>query len=415
MIQAPSAIPGCRLIHLPQRTPEWHAWRNGQDLPDKTSRITGTVAAIIAGDSVTGKTAHQLWMEWTGRKEPEPQSEFLKKLLEHGSRTEERARRAYTAYTGNEVFDICVEHPDHPWAAASLDGLTIAGDIVGEFKCPISQRIHTMAKRNMIPSYYIPQIQWQLFCTPSAAEGHYWSWFEEDEEGIKGALVVVQRDEAMQKQLFQDCLDFRICVVENRPPASNSWLIAARNFKQAQNEAEEVNAKLEAAKKALAELIPMDRDSFDGGGVMATRYYTKQSIDWNKGFVANGLKEDEIAAAEKQFREPGPVDYPSLLIELAVPPERVKELEDKHRTWGAVDYKKAAAALGLSKDEIKVIESKNKFGGEVRYRFTVTNDFIPVVTPAAALLPAPDATAPITIADGNEDPVLPGTESWSGW
>ncbi len=415
MIQAPSAITGCRLIHLQQRTTEWHAWRNGQDLPDQTSRITGTVAAIIAGDSVTGKTAHQLWMEWTGRKEPEPQSEFLKKLLEHGSRTEERARRAYIEYTGNEVFDICVEHPDHPWAAASLDGLTIAGDIVGEFKCPISQRIHTMAKRNIIPSYYIPQIQWQLFCTPSAVEAHYWSWFEEDEEGIKGALVVVQRDAAMQKQLFQDCLDFRICVVENRPPASNSWLIAARNFKQAQNEADEVNAKLEAAKKALAELIPLDRDSFDGGGVMATRYYTKQSIDWKKGFIDNGVKEDLIAEAEKQCREPGTVDYPSLLIELAVPPERVKELEDKHRTRGAVDYKKAAEALGLSKAAIKVIEEKNKFGGEVRYRFTVTNDFIPVVTTPVAALPVTDSTAPITIADGNEDPVLPGTESWSGW
>lgn len=414
MIQAPQSIPGCRLIHLQQRTAQWHSWRNGDDLPDKKSRITGTVAAIIAGDSVTGKTAHQLWMEWTGRREPEEPSEFLKKLWEHGQRSEEIARQAYMRYTGNEVFDICVEHPDHPWAASSLDGLTFAGDIVNEIKCPISQRIHSMAKLGIVPSYYMPQVQWQLFCTPTAVEAHYWSWFQEDEEGVTGALVVVQRDEAMQRQLFQDCLDFRICVVEDRPPASNQWLMAARTFKQAQAEFEEVNARYEASKKALADLIPVDRDSFDGGGVMATRYYVKQSVDWNKGFAEKGIKEDKVAEVTQQFREPGPVDYPALLQELAIPPERLKELEDKHRTYGAVEYKKAAAALGLSKDDIKIIEQTHKHGGEVRFRFTVTNDFVPVVTPAAATSPS-ETNGAISLVDPNEEPVLPGTESWSGW
>lgn len=414
MIQAPESIPGCRLIHLQQRSAQWHSWRNGDDLPDKKSRITGTVAAIIAGDSVMGKTAHQLWMEWTGRREPEQPSEFLKKFWEHGQRSEEVARKAYMRYTGNEVFDICVEHPDHPWAGSSLDGLTFAGDIVNEIKCPISQRIHSMAKLGIVPSYYMPQAQWQLFCTPTAVEAHYWSWFEDDEEGTTGALVVVQRDEAMQHRLFQACLEFRICVVEDRPPASNQWLMAVRTFKQAQAEFEEVNAKYEASKKALADLIPVDRDSFDGGGVMATRYCVKQSVDWNKGFAEKGITLDKVAEVTQRFREPGPVDYPALLQELAIPPERLKELEDKHRTYGAVEYKKAAAALGLSKDDIKIIEQKHKHGGDVRYRFTVTNDFVPVVTPPAGTHPS-ESNRAIILADPSDEPVLSGTEIWSGW
>lgn len=146
-MNAPLQIPGCKVINLQQRSPEWHAWRSGLDLPDGKPRITGTVAAIIAGDSVTGKTAHQLWMEMTGRKAREEPSEFLRRLFEHGERTEVIARAAYERMTGNRVYDLCVEHPDHPWAAASLDGLTEWGDILWEGKSPISQRVHTMAKK----------------------------------------------------------------------------------------------------------------------------------------------------------------------------------------------------------------------------------------------------------------------------
>jgi len=414
--QIPASIPGSKLIHLQQRTPEWHAWRNGDDLPDKTARITGTVSAIIAGDSVTGKTAHQLWLEWTGRKAAEEPSDFLKKLFEHGSKKEVFARQAYSRYTGNEVFDICVEHPDHPWAAASLDGLTFTGDIIGEFKCPISQRIHTMAKKGIVPSYYVPQVMWQLLCTPSAEEAHYWSHFEEDEEGITGALVVVRRDERMIKQLFDDCLNFRICVAENRPPASNAWLLAARKYVQMTGEVEEANARLDDSKKALLELIPQDRDSFDGGGVMATRFYTKQVINWDEGLAAEGKKPEEITEALESTRELGAIDYPALLQELGLPQDKLIELEMKHRAKGPVDYKKAAEKLGLTKTEIKVIEQVYKTGGEERHRITVTSGYVPVVTPPATNVAEQSAPSNlISVDESNDDPVLAGTESWSGW
>ena len=416
-MDAPLHIDGCKLVHLQQRSTEWHAWRNGADLADGKPRITGTVAAIVAGDSVTGKTAHQLWMELSGRKQPEVISDYLRKLFDHGQRTERVAKAAYEAATGNEVFEICVEHPDHPWAAASLDGLTALGDILSEFKAPVSQRIHTMAKRGMVPSYYYPQVQWQLFCTPTALEAHYYSWFEEDEEGIKGALVVVQRDQEYQEQLFRDCLDFRICVVEDRPPANNQWLLAARTYRQAKADLEEATARLESSMKALTDMIPPDRDTFDGGGIMATRYYAKCSVDWKTGFKSSDITEEAIAEAEEACREAGPIDYARVLDTLGIDEERRKVLEEASRTPGAVDYKRAAERLGLTKADIRLLESKYKTGGEVRYRVTVTNDYVPVVTPATPsdAIPGIKPDKKIEIVESREDSAQPALENWSGW
>jgi putative phage-type endonuclease len=412
---APQQIPGCKLVHLRQRSPEWLAWRNGLDLPDGKPRITGTVAAIIAGDSVTGKTAHQLWMEQTKRKEPEEPSEFLKKLFEHGSKTEALARRVYEELTGNRVFDMCVEHPDHPWAAASLDGITELGDLIWEGKAPISQRVHTLAKRRIVPAYYVPQVQWQLFCTPTALEAHYFSYFEDDEEGIKWALVVVQRDPVYQAWLFQQCLDFRMCVIENRPPASFDWLMAARTYKQAKLDVEEAQAKLATATQAVLDMIPLDRDSFDGGGLLATRYYVGQTVDWKQGFKEAQLKDDVVAAAEEACREPGIVDYQKLVEDVEPDPIRRKALEDRFRSKGAVDFKKAAAVLGLSKAEIKLLEAKHKSGGDVRHKITITSDYVPLVTPPGPETVCTPTARQIVVEAKAVGAPVPALNDWSGW
>ncbi|MBK6616200.1 lambda-exonuclease family protein [Ottowia sp.] len=415
-MNAPLQIPGCKVINLQQRSPEWHAWRSGLDLPDGKPRITGTVAAIIAGDSVTGKTAHQLWMEMTGRKAREEPSEFLRRLFEHGERTEVIARAAYERMTGNRVYDLCVEHPDHPWAAASLDGLTEWGDILWEGKSPISQRVHTMAKRQTVPSYYYPQVQWQLMCTPTAIEAHYFSYFEDDEEGITSALVVVRPNPEYQARLFMECLHFRVCVIENRPPASNAYLMAGKNFRQAKHDAEEAEANLKAAQLALTDALPEGRDSYDGGGILTTRFYANTTVDWPKAFKDEEVADDLVAKAVEETRELGPVDYAKLMDDLGLPPERVKELEDRNRVPGPVDYKKAATTLGFTKSEIRLLEKKYKGGGDKRFRVTVTADYVPVVVSPTDGSPLPSPTSnQIVLAPEVPAADQTGLAMWDGW
>ena len=66
---------------------------------------------------------HSLWLEKTGRAEPEDLSDVLPVQL--GAFTEEFNRQWYEKQTGNKVStDLCemLEHPDFPHLQANLDG-----------------------------------------------------------------------------------------------------------------------------------------------------------------------------------------------------------------------------------------------------------------------------------------------------
>lgn len=344
----PLSAMGIKRIPIQQRTQAWFDWRNGLDLPDGKPRITATTATVIAGDSVSGQTPYQLWMEMTGKRPKAEANDFLKKLMKHGEVTEPKARQAYIDYTGNQVEEACVEHPLHRWCAASLDGLTKAGDIPVEIKCPISQRIHNMAKNQEVPSYYYLQVQWQMMCLPDVVEEHYWSYYEDDEDGITGALVVVKRDELVIQRLFNEALNFRTCVLEDRPPASDDWLIAAKLYREAKVEQEEATARLNTAQKRLIELMPIDKKTFDGGGVMVTGYTVK-----------------------------GKVDYAKLIKDLAKPEEEIKQAVDAARAPGEVDYRRALELLGFGEAEIEELFTKYRVDGELRYRFTEVQGYDP--------------------------------------
>ena len=366
---------GIKRIPIKQRTQAWFDWRNGLDLPDGKPRITATTATVIAGDSVSGQTPYQLWMEMTGRRAKAEANDFLKKLMKHGEVTEPKARQAYIDYTGNIVEEACIEHPLHRWCAASLDGLTKSGDIPVEIKCPISQRIHNMAKNQEVPSYYYLQVQWQMMCLPGVMEEHYWSYYEDDEDGETGALVVVKRDEMVIQRLFNEALNFRTCVLEDRPPASDDWLIAAKLYREAKLEQEEATARLSTAQKRLIELMPIDKKTFDGGGVMVTGYTVK-----------------------------GKVDYAKLIQDLNKSDDEVKRAVEAARAPGEVDYRKALELLGFSETEIEDLFTKHRVGGELRYRFTEVQGYVPAqVAEANASAQQQEPATPALPEDGRQD------------
>lgn len=349
-----NTIPGTKLLELPQGTPLWHEWRNGVDLNDGMPRITGTMAAIIAGDSVRNITPNQLWMELTKRKKaPEP-SEYLLKLFAHGHRMEPIARAKYMEWTMNQVREVCVQHPLHPWAGASLDGLSPSGDIIVEIKNPISQRIHNLAKSGKVPSYYVPQCHWQYICTPSAKELHYFSRFEHDEDGDQEALVVVKRDPAYEQWLLNEALMFRSCLIEDRTPATDDWLMAARSFRTAKLDAEEVDARVKAAQTTLLDLMPKDRDTHEGGGVRVTRYPGAIELDYLPILMELGISEDDAKSAMDASREPGPVNYAKVFEILGV------------------DNVKLGTAEAAQK---KLKEDALRRAGKFKNRFTLNSDF----------------------------------------
>lgn len=335
-----------RFVNLPQGTDVWHAWRNGHDLADRGPRITGTAAAVISGDSVRGITPHRLWLEMTGQVETPQPTGFLAKLFERGHRLEPKARELYEEITGNMVRPTCVESLDHPWAGASLDGLTPSGDIIAEFKCPISQRVHNLAKSGKVPSYYRGQVYWQYLVTPSARELHYFSYFDEDEDGQKGALVPVFRDAGYEAWLLGKAQAFRKAVLARTPLAGQDWLLAAHAYRTASGDLEEAQARLDAAISSLKELIPPGQLTEDGGGVRATLYTTSSNLDPLAVLISLGATKEQAAEAVEATRKPGAVDLKAAAKHLELDPAALAEAVDAG--------KNAATTEPESREKLKI-------------------------------------------------------------
>lgn len=242
-----------------QRSPEWFAWRRGDDLGDGP-RITASEIGIILGISPY-KTAHRLWLEKTGQADPPPPNWGQQRGID----LEDTARLAYVRKTGNLVEPVCVQHDLFPEFAASLDGLTVFGDVVLEIKVPGAED-HGKAVIGVLPDHYFPQVQWQLFCS-GAQKAHYWSF----REG-RGVLVeVAPVPEYWEQTLVPAARAFRLCCLERKPPAGDAWVEAAARWRQAKIDLDLVRAVLEEMECELKGLMPVDRDRHEGGGVLATR------------------------------------------------------------------------------------------------------------------------------------------------
>jgi putative phage-type endonuclease len=396
-----------KVIKLEQRTQEWYSWRNGEDLPDKKPRITATVAAVVMGCSVSRQTPSDLWREMTGRKKREAASAIVQKMMDHGTRMEPEARKAYESMSGNQVADVCVEHPTVPWAAASLDGATADGSVIVEIKCPYGHGSHDKAKKGVIPEAYYPQVQWQLFIT-GAKECHYFSYKPDDSEGVREALVVVKPDLGYIDELYLACAEFRRALVEDRSPVSDDWAAAALSYRRAVLAKEEAEANLAAATEALKALLPESSNSKTAGGVTVTRYLTKQTVDWAKALSDAGFDGSALDAAAQASRPLTGFDHKGALKEIGVDEATVGSLEERFGKRGEPDLKTAATLLGWNASSIKKAEEAYKQGGETRWRITVNEGDVTPEMDTAARQKAVELQAKATEASGD-------AAAWSGW
>lgn len=299
-------IDGVTLINLEQRSAQWHSWRNGDDLPDRKARVTATMAAIIDGHSVTGKSVTRLWMELTGRTRPDPVSPFLARLFKHGETTEPIARARYIERTGIQVRDICTQHPLHPWAGSSLDGLSPEGHVITEIKCPVSQQVHNLAKGGTIPIYYRPQCRWQYFTTPSARELHYVSYFPGDEDGKDLAIIRMLRDNQAEAALLAKCMAFRRQLVMDRSVHSVAWDDAARSYRAAEAAKRGAELRMAAALEVLMKELPTGAKLHEGAGVRLSTY-TRVEVDYSEVLRQCGIDAVVASSALEASRAPGQV------------------------------------------------------------------------------------------------------------
>lgn len=260
-------------INLTQGTEEWLEWRK--------HGIGASDAAAIMGIS-PWDTPLSLWERKTGRLPEKPQN----RAMARGVVLEPEARAAWEAHTGELAAPMCVQHDTHDFIRASLDGLTMEGNLILEIKCPGAED-HATALKGQVPGKYWPQLQHQLACVPEAECLHYWSY----RPGEASALVVVQRDTAYIQALIEREAAFWVCIQNDTPPVTDAWAAAAAQWLLANSELEAAKAAETAAREALIALLKesgLDRQ--EGNGVLVTKSTRKGALDYDKALKALGIE-----------------------------------------------------------------------------------------------------------------------------
>lgn len=135
-----------------QGSREWHSWRVG--------KIGASQIGPIIGADSFGKTPYSTWLEIMGR------SQFEGNVFtEHGKKMEPRARSKYEHLTGESMGPACATHSYYPMCISSLDGFCATIRKLLEIKCPMGQSVLNSVMLGRVPSYYVPQVYYQLAVT----------------------------------------------------------------------------------------------------------------------------------------------------------------------------------------------------------------------------------------------------------
>lgn len=203
-----------KALSIRQGSPEWEALRR--------EKIGASDAPVIMGVS-PWETPYGLWQQKMGQKTIK-----INEAMARGQIEEKRARAWLSGHWDIPVVDRVVQHSGYNWAIASLDGVTLDGEIV-EIKAP-GQKDHGEAVKGRIPPKYIPQLQHQMACA-EVEICHYLSW-----DGHHGLLLTLQRDEAYIKEMFEKEEAFWECMCNQTPPGEEYVFLDDEDFSKLEDE-----------------------------------------------------------------------------------------------------------------------------------------------------------------------------------
>ncbi len=258
------------IMKLVQGSEEWLAYRMGM-------RNASESAAVMGISPWT--TPYQLWLQKTGRSVQETTP-----AMAHGTRMEPQARAAYEDQTGHVMQPLVMQGGLY---SASLDGITLEGDLILEVKAPFRLKQSTLwteVAAGQVPRHYTVQIQHQLMVS-KAMTAHLWVYADGD-----GLLISIERDEAMMAAIREAWEAYQQYLDGDTPPplgdkdtktrSDAAWREAAESFRGWKSVMDEASAKADAAKAVLIGLTDHPREA--GYGVSVTRYWKAGNIDYKR-------------------------------------------------------------------------------------------------------------------------------------
>jgi putative phage-type endonuclease len=265
------------ILKLVQGSAEWHVHRQMMRNASESAAVLGISPWV---------TPYQLWLLKTGRK-----TQPVSAAMSHGTALEPAARAAYELQSGNVMQPLVMQDGDY---SASLDGITLQGDLIVEIKCPMRGRGSALwqeVEANLVPGHYVAQIQHQLMVS-GAAVAHLWVF-----DGESGLLRVLHRDEAAMVAIREAWDTFQPFMDSDTPPPlvdadtvvrdDAPWATAAQEYGQAKRAAQTSDEALDRAKEALVALAEHPREQ--GAGVSVTRYWKAGNVDYKKVVELRGV------------------------------------------------------------------------------------------------------------------------------
>ncbi len=224
-------------------------------------------------------TPYDLWLVRTRRKEV-----HVNAAMRRGQELEATARAAYEAQTGHVMQPLVMQDGSY---SASLDGMTLAGDVVLEVKCPFKGKASELWQAVAIgelPEHYWWQAQHQLLVTKASRVDVF---VFDGSEGITREVVpkpesweMIHRVwETFEKYLQTDTAP-PLCERDIHVRDDPDWVAAAAAYVDAKGVSDRAEEGVERAKATLVSLAVHPREL--GGGVSVTRYWKAGPVDYKK-------------------------------------------------------------------------------------------------------------------------------------
>lgn len=252
---------------------EWKKWRS--------EGLGASDSPVIMGVSPY-KTRYQLWEEKCGMTTGDDGNWATRR----GQDLEPVARAQYELMTGLDMPPAFVEHKEHRFVRASLDGWNAAANVVLEIKCPGAED-HALAVAGKIPAKYWPQVQHQLYVT-GAERVDYFSF--DGKESF--ARVEVKPDEIYLAVLVPTLLSFWDHVQKKSPPElcekdfksikNAAVKELARYYRSAKTRADAASADLETAKANLLACLDESHPRYRIDDMLVSRVTRQGAIDYGK-------------------------------------------------------------------------------------------------------------------------------------
>lgn len=258
------------VLKLVQGTPEWHEHRAQSRNASETPAVLGVSP---------WQTPYGLWMIRTGRK-----VQAVTPAMQRGSNLEPAARAAYETLTGRVMEPLVLTEGDY---SASLDGITLDGELILEIKCPFKGRESALwraAAAGEMPEHYDWQIQHQLMVS-GAARAHLCVF-----DGTDGILLEVKPKPETWPRIREAWDAFQQYLDSDTPPPLTDrdtrerddakWQEAAAAYIAAKQCADGAAKALDQAKAALIALASHSSEA--GAGVKVTRFWKAGAVDYKK-------------------------------------------------------------------------------------------------------------------------------------